>query len=198
MAASGMQSSPSSRAGPKRLFPRGSPKGAQHPRRNDSLSMPSISLNPPQSKKQILSMISQSLYGPWPALAEDDYHFTRLDRADATASSPIKHSLRANRAHPSSNDATLRIQCLRILHMEESLSAREAAPLLGVDPHQAHALFVELRHLGLLERSGLRCSSEETSTTFQLNLKHPLLELILAPSPRLSKSARKNPLPLPG
>ena len=138
--------------------------------------------------KILLQMLSHSLHGPWPLVPELDYPDTPK-RSLASLSSPPRTStifpLRATRPRASTRHAysAIRMQCLRLLKTEDSLTASEAAKMLKLDEELVQTQFSELHSLRLIEKGGARQVDGQVRPVFHLNPTHPVLELLLGPTP---------------
>jgi hypothetical protein len=138
--------------------------------------------------KILLQMLSHSLHGPWPLVPELDYPDTPK-RSLASHSSPPRTStifpLRATRPRASTRPAhsAIRMQCLRLLKTEESLTASEASKMLQLDEELVQTQFSELHSLRLIEKGGVRKVDGQVRPVFHLNPTHPVLELLLGPTP---------------
>ena len=138
--------------------------------------------------KILLQMLSHSLHGPWPLVPELDYPDTPK-RSLASLSSPPRTSphfpLRATRPRASTRPAysAIRMQCLRLLKTEDSLTASEAAKMLKLDEELVQTQFSELHGLRLIEKGGARQVDGQVRPVFHLNPTHPVLELLLGPTP---------------
>jgi hypothetical protein len=138
--------------------------------------------------KILLQMISHSIHGPWPLFPDLDYPDTPK-RSLASPSSPPRTStifpLRATRPRASTRPAysAIRMQCLRLLKARDSLTSSEAARLLELDEELVQTQFLELHSLRLIEKSGARKVDGQARPLFQLNPSHPVLELLLGPTP---------------
>ena len=141
--------------------------------------------------KILLQMISHSIHGPWPLFPELDYPDTpnRSLASLASLASPPRTStlfpLRATRPRASTRPAysAIRMQCLRLLKTEDSLTAGEAAKMLNLDEELVQAQLSELHSLRLLEKGGARKVDGQFRPVFHLNPTHPVLELLLGPTP---------------
>jgi hypothetical protein len=138
--------------------------------------------------QHLLRMISHSIHGPWPASPEHDYPAPpaqALHPAKAASDSvpragsvlPLFSSRTRTPRRPAFS--AIRMQCLRLLKSEESLTSREAAQRLGLEPALVHAQFCELLSLRLVEKAGARRVEGRLHPLFQLSPSHPLLELLL-------------------
>ena len=138
--------------------------------------------------KILLQMLSHSIHGPWPLFPDLDYPDTPK-RSLASLASPPRTStifpLRATRPRASTRPAysAIRMQCLRLLKAKDALTSNEAARMLELDEELVHTQFLELYSLHLIEKSGARKVDGQVRTLFQLNPSHPVLELLLGPTP---------------
>lgn len=148
--------------------------------------------------QHLLRMISHSIHGPWPTSPEQDYpapHSRVLLLANAGSEStprassvlPLFSSRKRIPRRPALS--AIRMQCLRLLKSQESLTSGEAAQLLGLEPALVHAQFCELLSLRLIEKAGSRRLEGRLHPLFQLSPTHPLLELLLGSNPADTRPA---------
>ena len=138
--------------------------------------------------QRLLQMISHSIHGPWPLFSDQDYPHPVSGSALPKASAPRTSTLLpmpAFKARLPRRPAfsSIRMQCLRLLRIEDSLTACEAAKRLELDKDLVQSQFTELHSLRLIEKAGLRTVEGQVRPLFQLNPTHPVLELLLGPQP---------------
>lgn len=160
---------------------------------------PSMNTATAAQAKRLLQMIAHSIHGPWPLFSDQDYPHPASGTAP-TASTPRTNSLlplSAHRARLPRRPAfsSIRMQCLRLLHKEGTLTACETAARLDLDWELVQSQFTELHNLRLIERVGTRTVNGHVRPLFQLNPSHPVLDLLLGPQPSREYSARKSRKP---
>lgn len=147
-----------------------------------------------QQIQRLLQMISHSIHGPWPVSPELDYpdlparSLAPVESAPRSGSILPLFSTRKRLARRPAFSA-IRMQCLRLLKAGEALTACEAAERLGLDPEVVQLQFSELQSLRLIEKEGARRVQGRVRPLFQLNPSHPVLELLLGPTPGREQSA---------
>jgi hypothetical protein len=150
--------------------------------------------------QHLLRMLSHSIHGPWPTSPEQDYPDTRPQAPHPAKTTCTSESApRASSVLPLFSSRTrtprrpalsaIRMQCLRLLKSEESLTSNEAAKRLGLEPTLVHAQFCELLSLRLIEKAGARRVEGRLHPLFHLNPSHPLLELLLGSNPAGTRPA---------
>jgi hypothetical protein len=142
--------------------------------------------------KLLLQMMPHSIHGPWPLFPDLDYPETPKRSPASRPSAPRTGTLfpiRSTRPRASTRPpySAIRMQCLRLLKAEESLTACEAARRLELDEALVQSQFSELHSLRLIEKGGARKVDGQVRPLFLLNPSHPVLELLLGPAPEGSK-----------
>jgi hypothetical protein len=148
-------------------------------------------------------MIAHSIHGPWPLFPDKDYPATASGTKATVGSPPRTNTLLPLASHRPRLPrrpafSSIRMQCLRMLHSENSLTACETAKRLDLDRELVQAQFTELHSLRLIEKVGTRTVGGHVRPLFQLNPSHPVLELLLGPQPSREYSPRKSHKPNAG
>lgn len=81
------------------------------------------------------------------------------------------------------NFCDLRLQCIKLLEVEQLLTIAEAASQLGQTLSVTDVLFLDLRAARIIELGGTRKVGNRIKALFRLNPRHPGLEYALAPAP---------------
>jgi hypothetical protein len=139
--------------------------------------------------KLLLQMLSHSIYGPWPASPEFDYPKSGpLQIEQPQSPGRTTRLLRLPSAHFGVRRrpafSAIRMQVLRLLETVESLTHREAAQMLEIDPQIVLSQLAELQSLQLVECAGTCESDGRGHPLFSLNRSHPVLALLLGPAAR--------------